>query len=87
MWIAIALLGVSAFMATIVQWFTAIGCKGDVEKAAPEYASKLYSSVLFREPVPPNVVAAVSLMRQVSAAWLILCAAFALMLAAMMVQR
>jgi hypothetical protein len=96
MWIVVAILGACAFMTTIVQWFTALGCKQEVEQLAPEYAARLYRPfrdqiitrddlslrTLFLAPVPSEAKATVTLLRWVLGFWVMTSIGF---LAAMLV--
>lgn len=98
MWIVVAVLGACAFMSTIVQWFTTLGCKQEVEQLAPEYAARLYRPfrdqfskrdvislrTLFLEPAPEGAIATVALLRWVCGFWLAVSIAFLVAMAIMM---
>lgn len=94
MWLLTVVLGIGVFMSSIVQWFTTLGCREEMERLAPEYAAALYRpyyvqllkrdvvslKVLFLEPVPSTAKVTVRLLRQVCACWLVLLVAFFLAL-------
>lgn len=99
MWIVVAVLGICAFMSTVVQWFTVVGCRQEVEQLAPEYAAKLYLPfydqlfkrdaislrVLFLLPVPSSARATIGLLRQVCAFSLVTSAGFFIAMFAMLI--